>query len=348
MVDYKKAGVNIELGDDASKMLYEAAKQTWSNRKGLGKIFSPNKTFSGVRVIDVSLLPKGTVMSMGFDGIGTKVEVAQRLNKHDTIAYDLLAMTCDDAVMAGGEPVVVGSVLDVNSLSGNMEAVRQLAQGYVNAANEAGVAIINGELAELGSHISGHGSFNYSWSSTVIWFGKKDRLLDGSKIKPGQAIVALKEDGFRSNGLSLARKVLANNKDRAIWEKVLVPSRIYTKAAVEMFGGYNKVAKAKITGIAHITGGGIPGKLGRVLKASGCGAIIHSPFEVPEIMEFCIKKGKIELKEAFRTWNMGQGMLIITETPEKVLAIAKKHNIKAKIAGETTKSSGITIGATKF
>lgn len=342
-MDYKKAGVNIKLGDDASKILYEAAKQTWANRKGIGKIFSPNKTFSGVRVIDVSNLPKGTVLSMGFDGIGTKVEIAQRLNKHDTMAFDLLAMTCDDAVMAGGEPILLGSVLDVNTLTGNIEAVKQLAQGYVAAAKEAGVAIINGELAELGSHVGGHGKFNYAWSSTVMWLGKKNRLFDGSKIKPGQAIVALKEDGFRSNGLSLVRKILANNKDNKVWEQVLTPSRIYSKAVVEMFGGYNKEPKAKLTGVAHITGGGIPGKLGRVLKASGYGAILNNPFRPPAIMEFCIKKGKINVGEAYCTWNMGQGMVIITSTPEKVIQIAKKHGIQAQIAGEIIKKPGVTI-----
>lgn len=342
-MDYKQAGVDIELGDDASKIMYEAARKSWGNRKGIGEIFSPNKNFSGIRVIDVSNLPRGTVLSMGFDGVGTKVEIAQRLGKHDTIGFDLLAMTCDDAVMAGGEPILVGSVLDVNSLSGNIDAVRQLAAGYAAAAKEAGVAIINGELAELGAHVGGHGKFNYAWSSTVIWLGKKDRLFDGSKIKPGQAIVALKEDGFRSNGFSLVRKILANSKDKKAWEHALTPSRIYSKAVVEMFGGYNGIPKADVTGVAHITGGGIPGKLGRVLKPRGYGAIINNPFRPPEIMEFCIKKGKVDIPEAYRTWNMGQGMLIITGTPDKVLKIAKKHGIEAQVAGEVTDKPGITI-----
>ncbi len=347
-MDYKKAGVDIKLGDDASKILYEAARQTWENRKGIGKIFSPNKSFSGIRVIDVSNFPKGTVLSMGFDGVGTKVEIAQRLNKHDTLAFDLLAMTCDDAVMAGGEPILVGSVLDVNTLKGNVEAVKQLAKGYVEAAKEAGVAVINGELAELGSHVGGHGKFNYSWSSTVIWLGKKDRLFDGSKIKAGQSIVALREEGFRSNGLSLVRKILATNKDKKLWEQALTPSRIYSKSAVEMFGGYNAKPKASVTGIAHITGGGIPGKLGRVIKHLGLGANINNPFMPSEIMEYCIKKGKVSMAEAYHTWNMGQGMLIITETPEDVMKIAKKHGIQSKIAGEIVPKAGITIGGMKF
>lgn len=337
-MNYKKAGVDIELGDQASNILYEAAKRSWKNRPGLGKVISPNKKFSGVRVINVGKLPKDTVMCMGFDGVGTKVEIAQRLSKHDTIAFDLLAMTCDDAVMAGGEPVLIGSVLDVNTLKNNIPAVRQLARGYEKAAKQAGVAIINGELAELGSHVSGYGRFNYAWSSTVIWFAKKNQLHDGSKIKPGQALVGLKENGFRSNGFSLVRKILKNNKNRKIWQKVLTPSRIYSKAVVEMNN------KKLVTGVAHITGGGMPGKLGRVLK----GAVIDKPYSPPEIMQYCMNKGRVAEREAYRTWNMGQGMVISTSNPEQIIKIAKKHKISAKVIGEVVNKPGIQIKNLKF
>lgn len=347
-MDYKQAGVNIKLGDDASKILYNAAKLTWKNRPGFGKIFTPNQSFSGIRVIDIGNLPKNTVACLNFDGIGTKVEIAQRLNKHDTMAYDLLAMTCDDAVMNGGEPVLVGSVLDVNSLSGNINAVRQLAKGYIGAAKEAGVAIINGEIAELGQHIHGIGKFNYAWSSTVLWIAKKERLFNGSKIKPGQALVGLQEKGFRSNGFTLVRKILGNTKDKKLWLKALQPSKIYSKAVCEMFGGYDKPVKAKISGVAHITGGGIPGKLGRVLGRANLGAIINQQFTPPEIMKYCIKKGKIAEKEAYRTWNMGQGMVVITSEPEKVIKIAQKNSITAKIIGEVVKSPQIQINNIRF
>lgn len=342
-MDYKQAGVNIKLGDDASKILYNAAKLTWKNRPKLGKIFTPNQSFSGIRVIDVAGLAKNTLMCLNFDGIGTKVEIAQRLGKHDTMAYDLLAMTCDDAVMNGGEPVLVGSVLDVNSLTGNIQSIKQLAKGYIGAAKDAGVAIINGEIAELGNHIHGVGKFNYAWSSTVLWVARKDRLFDGSKIKPGQAIVGLQETGFRSNGISLVRKILQQAQDKKLWLKALQPSRIYSKAVCEMFGGYDRQAKAKVTGVAHITGGGIPGKLGRVLSRANLGGVINNPFNPPEIMQYCINKGKVTEKEAYKTWNMGQGMAIITSEPEKVIKIAGKHHIKAKIIGEIVKKPGITI-----
>lgn len=133
---YARAGVNIELGDDASKVLYEAAKLTWENRKGkLGEVLVPFDDFSGLRFIDVSQLPQGTVMNIGFDGVGTKMEIAERLNNHRTIAHDLFAMVCDDAVVRGAEPVLVGSILDVKSLGTEehpyLDQVKQLAEGCI-------------------------------------------------------------------------------------------------------------------------------------------------------------------------------------------------------------------------
>src|SRR3989304_3282555 len=102
-ISYRTSGVNIELGDDASKILYEAAKLTWENRKGkIGEVITPFDDFSGVRVMDVSRLPKGSLLCLGFDGVGTKMEIAERTGHHDTIAYDLFAMVCDDAVVRGG------------------------------------------------------------------------------------------------------------------------------------------------------------------------------------------------------------------------------------------------------
>jgi phosphoribosylformylglycinamidine cyclo-ligase len=186
------AGVNIELGDDVSKILYNAAKLTWENRKGrLEELIVPFDDFSGVRAIDVSGLPQGTLMNIGFDGVGTKMELAERVKDHRTIAYDLFAMVCDDAVVRGEEPVLIGSILDVNSLEGNdgpfLEEVRQLAEGYVGAAKAANVAIVNGEVAELGNRIGGYGSFKRALaiSSKIdnFWDTRNPRFLSASRTR---------------------------------------------------------------------------------------------------------------------------------------------------------------------
>ncbi|MCX8011623.1 MAG: AIR synthase-related protein [Desulfobacterota bacterium] len=355
---YKKSGVDLRLGDQASQILYQAARITWKNRlHQLGEVITPFDDFTGLRVIELGKLPPGTVLGLGFDGVGTKIEITERLSCYSTIAYDLLAMVCDDAVVRGGEPVLVGTVLDVNSLGKNNESflnfIKQLAKGYVRAAQEAGVAIINGEIAELGVRVSGYGPFNYNWSAGVIWFARKERMFTGKEINPGDVLVGLKEEGFRSNGLSLVRSIFRKNfgenwhtralNGKNLGELVLKPSRIYSRAVVDMFGGVNRPPRVKIHGVAHITGGGIPGKLGRILKPQKLGARIDNPLPPGEVVAYCQKIGKISDYEAYQTRNMGQGMIVVTPDPEKVIEVARNYHISAKIIGEITPTPGITI-----
>jgi len=360
-MDYSKAGVNIKLGDKASKLLYEAAKQTFENRQGnIGEIIVPFDDFSGVRAIDVSALPAGSLMCMGFDGIGTKVEIAQRMDDHSTIAFDLFAMVCDDAIVRGAEPVLIGSVLDINSLGEDSELpmIKQLVDGYVKAAKDANVAVINGELAELGSAVGGYGNFKYNWCSGLVWFANKDKLFTGKEIKVGDSIVVFEEKGFRSNGLSLVRKTFSikygeewHNVDfngSKLGNLVLVPSTIYSKAVISMHGGFKTEGCCEIHGISHITGGGIPGKLGRVLKPSGYGAELNDLFEPCAAMKHCQEIGEITDEEAYRTWNMGQGLAVITPEPEKVISEAAKFGIQAKIAGKVIEEKKIKIKSLVF
>jgi phosphoribosylformylglycinamidine cyclo-ligase len=357
-ITYTSSGVNIELGDDVSKILYNAAKQTWNNRKGkLGELIVPFDDFSGVRAIDVSGLPSGTLMNMGFDGVGTKMELAERINDHRTIAFDLFAMVCDDAVVRGAEPVLIGSILDVNSLgesnSSFIDQVQQLAEGYISAAKNANVAIVNGEVAELGSRIGGFGAFNYNWGAAVVWFANKNRMFTGLEIKKGDYLIGLQETGFRSNGLSLLRKIMTtvHGEDwhahtyngESLAKLALEPSKIYCNAVVEMFGGFQDQPKAEIHGVAHITGGGIPGKLGRVLKPSNLGAVISEPYLPTKLMLHCQEKGNVPDEEAYRTWNMGQGMIIISPEPDKVMAVAESHNLESKVIGQIESRPGIRI-----
>ncbi|MFA6521055.1 MAG: AIR synthase-related protein [Candidatus Gracilibacteria bacterium] len=360
MTTYADSGVNIELGDDASKIMYNAARLTWENRKGLiGEVICPTEDFSGVRAIEVGKLPAGTVMSMGFDGVGTKVEIAERVGHHETVAFDLFAMVCDDAVVYGGEPVLIGSIFDVNSLgtdkNSHIDLMKQLAKGYVEAAKAARVAVINGEIAELGARISGYGAFNYNWGSAAIWFAAKDRLFTGKEIKVGDKVIALRENGFRSNGLSLFRKIMKDNygenwhseklNGKPMGELALAPSKIYCAAVCDMFGGFAGEKKCEVHGASHITGGGIPGKLGRILRRAELGAKLNNLFEPCELMKHAIEKGKVPREEAYKTWNMGNGMLVIVAPGEeqKAIKIAAQHGIEAQVCGEITKDTKIAL-----
>lgn len=358
VTDYKSSGVNIELGDDASKVLYEAAKVTWNNRKGkLGEVVEIFEDFSGLRAIKVGSLPEDTYMNMSLDGVGTKMELGERIARHDTVAYDLFAMVCDDAVVRGAEPVIVGSILDVRSLGENeksyIDFVKQLAVGYINAAKDANVAVVNGEVAELGSRVSGYGPFNYNWGASVVWFARKNRMLTGHEIREGDKLVGLKEEGFRSNGLSLVRKIMKgaygeewhkeSYQGKGLAELALQPSRIYSGTVVDMFGGVDREPRAVVNGVAHITGGGIPGKLSRILKPSKLGADITDPFAPCDLMLHCQEIGGVQDSEAYKTWNMGQGMIIITPEPNDVIRVANEHGIESRVIGEVSSKPGIRI-----
>ncbi len=346
-MDYKEAGVDVRLGNVVSEILFNAGKQTRKNREGqFGEIISPFDHFSGIRGTDISGLPEGTIHGSNSDGIGTKVVVAERLQNHSTIARDMFAMVCDDAVANGCEPYQVSSVLDVRSLKDSkdrpfLKQIMELATSYIEAAKAAGVVISNGETAELNATVCGYGEFNYNWSATAHWITRRDRAITGKKVKVGHALVGLWEKGFRSNGFSLVRRVLEKAYGEEDWHKnfsyiaeVLTPSIIYTKAVLEMFGGYQGEPKVEISGVAHITGGGIPEKLGRMLRPSGLGAEIEEPFVPCGAMQALQEIGNVDDEEAYRTWNMGQGMIIATPTPIDVIAIAKSHGIQSRIIGK--------------
>ena len=221
---YAAAGVHLELGDTASQILYTAAKRTWAQRQDrLGEVIIPHDDFSGVRYVAVGALPADVVMGIGFDGIGTKIDIAERMGTWHTLAFDLFAMVCDDAVVQGAEPVLLGTVLDVRTLgtvtASYVDCVRQLADGYVAAAAVARVAVVNGEIAECGARISGYGPFNLTWNAGVVWFARRSRLLSGAAVRSGDAIVGLEETGCRSNGYSLLRHIVQRRHGDA-WHTV--------------------------------------------------------------------------------------------------------------------------------
>ena len=351
-VTYAAAGVDLERGDAASRLLYQAAQQTWQQRRGrFGAVIIPHDDFSGMRAIEVGSLPPGIVMGIGFDGIGSKIEIAERLGVWDTLAHDLFAMVCDDAVTQGAEPVLVGTVLDVNRV--DLNAVAQLAEGYVSAAAAAGVAVLNGELAECGSRLSGYGPFTCSWGAGVVWFARRDRLLSGAALRAGDAIVGLAESGCRSNGYTLLRQILqrvhgddwhtVRHGDTTLGELALQPSRIFAKAIVDMLGGIDGEPQAPLHGVVHVTGGGVPGKLGRLLRRANLGADITTPLPPGPLLTYLQTHGPVSDREAYRVWNMGHGMLVCTPQPDAVLAVAERHGITAQVVGSVTAERGIRL-----
>jgi phosphoribosylformylglycinamidine cyclo-ligase len=248
-------------------------------------------------------------------------------------------------------------VLDVRTLGSAdvsyLDNIAQLASGYVAAATAARVAVVNGELAECGPRISGYGPFNLTWNAGVVWFARRSRLLSGAAVRPGDAIVGLAETGCRSNGYSLLRQILQQQHGDS-WHTVslgqttlgalaLHPSRIYAAAVVDMLGGVHWEPQAVLHAVVHVTGGGLPGKLGRLLRRVGLWAVIPHPFSPGPLLRYLQEHGPVSDREAYRVWNMGQGMLLITPQPEAVITVAHQHGITAQIIGEITAQRGIRL-----
>ena len=345
-------GVDIDLGDRCSSTAFSWARKTFANRTG-----SLGAPLQGLDGSFANLMAFGDIqLAMASDGIGTKVEVAERTRRYDTLGFDLLAMVVDDLVAIGAEPVNISNVLDVDHL--DHEVVDSLMQGLHAAAAAAGVAVTGGEIAELGSRINGWGQgMHFNWCATgigVLPAGR--RPIDGSLVTAGDVVIALPSDGLRSNGLTLARRILQaaygeqwhaepfdkrQSEDGQTWgQAMLTPARIYCRAVLSVLG-----KGLPVHGIAHITGGGVSGNLARVLKPSGLGAELDNLPAPQAIFRRLIDLGAVDQHLARRQWNMGSGMLLVVpeESAGDTLRQLAAERIDACRAGRVMAEPGILI-----
>ena len=317
-------------GDASSRIASEWAERTFAFRQG--KTMSPAAGLFGHYA---QVLPVGNErIVITADGIGTKIEVAERLGRYDTLGYDLLAMVTDDLAALGAEPCVVSNVLDVSVLDDAI--IDELFRGLHDAAKLAGIAVVGGEIAELGDKVAGFGNkMHFAWSSTCVGHLPEGWLpIDGSSIAAGHAILAVREHGFRSNGFSTLRRELerhfgpdwhlapctpvAGGPSSGTWgEMLLTPSLICAPLVVAL-----RQAGVPLTGVAHVTGGGIPSKLGRVLRATGLGASLTHLLPPPEPMQAFVALAKLDPEHAYRTFHMGPAMLFVLPDASVASAIA--------------------------
>jgi len=343
MIDYKKAGVDIKMGDRASRIAYNYARSTFISRENMiGEPVIDEGSFAG-------MLDMGNFyIVQGDDGVGTKIEVAERIGKFDTLGYDLLAMVCDDAVCLGAETISITNTLDTDKV--DTEVISQLMKGLAKACIEQKVVIPGGEIAEVGKPVNGN-----VWNATAVGVLEKEKVITSSKINSGDIVIALKENGFRSNGFSLVRYILEKEFDENIYNKpspfgqswgeaLLEPSTIYSAALLLLLGRYGEQRKYNIKGIAHITGGGIPGNFNRILRANGLGAEFHDLFEPAPMVCEIQKLGSVSEEEAYKTWNMGNGMMFVVDKADAE-AILKVLTIEAKIVGTIIEKNKIIINS---
>ena len=294
----------------------------------------------------------GVRIGITSDGIGTKVELAERTGIYNTLGYDLVAMVVDDLAANGFEAANLSNILDVDLL--DAEIVDQLMMGLAEAADFSGISVPGGEIAELGNRIGGWGDrmhFNWCSTATGILPDELKEAIAGQTITPGDKVISLASRGFRSNGFSLLRKVLQAkfgenwheekfDKETSWGEKLLTPCQIYSPLITKLI----KDGK-EIKGIAHITGGGIADNLNRVLKLTKSGARLDSIFAPHGFMQKVQSMGQISEEQAYLIWNMGNGMMLVVsnDNADEICNIIAQSGYDCKIAGEITEKQEIVI-----
>ncbi len=346
MTTYREAGVDIREGDKASAIAYAHATSTFASRsKMIGAPVEEKDGYGG-------FLDMGDhYLVISDDSTGSKIDLAFDVGKFDTLGYDLAAMVADDAVCTGAESLAISNTIDVPKIDAKI--IDQLMGGLAKACSEQKIAVPAGEIAEVPGAVA-----RGVWSATVVGIVAKDRVLKPETIEPGDAVIALKDNVARSNGFSLLRKILTDAygkewfrkewKNRTTWGEILLtPSVIYSAAILDLIGRFREPVNIPVKGVAHITGGGIPSKFKRVLRKSGYGAALTDLWAPHEALLDVIALGSVPAEEAYRTWHMGNGMLVICEERHVVDALKnlKKQGIEAKRAGAIIREPEIRLKA---
>ncbi|MHA1739512.1 MAG: phosphoribosylformylglycinamidine cyclo-ligase, partial [Candidatus Heimdallarchaeota archaeon] len=279
------------------------------------------------------------------DGVGSKVLIAEMLNKFDTVGIDCIAMNVNDLICVGAEPLVFVDYYAIEKPDKKM--ANEIAQGLVNGAIQSKMAIIGGETATLPDIIRGHDGKGFDLAGTAIGMVEKKDLVLGDKIKPGDVIFGIESNGLHSNGYSLARQVLLDKhtvndevEGIKIGEALLAPTLIYVQEILEL------IKEAEIHGLANITGGAFL-KLARLLRQSKeeLGVLLDNMPEPLPIFKLMKKLGNISNKEMYKTFNMGIGFCIVAPASEeqKIIDICKKHGKKAQRIGSITNTKKIVV-----
>jgi phosphoribosylformylglycinamidine cyclo-ligase len=309
---YKDAGVDIDQGNLFVKKIKPLIKSTF--RK---EVMSPIGGFGGLFHLDMGKLSDPVLVS-STDGVGTKLKIAQMMDKHDTVGIDLVAMSVNDVVVQGAEPLFFLDYISTGIL--NVERNVKIIEGIVKGCQEAGCALIGGETAEMPDFYKDE---EYDLAGFCVGLVEADKIVDGSEIRVGDRIIGIASNGMHSNGFSLARKVLfekgkMNAHDKiddlghSIGMELLRPTKIYVKSILNLVKNFN------IKGIIHITGGGFIDNVPRILPSQCRAVILKNSWDIPPVFTIMKNMGNIDDSEMYRVFNMGIGMMVIA--PEKVAA----------------------------
>ncbi|TVT59255.1 phosphoribosylformylglycinamidine cyclo-ligase [Amycolatopsis rhizosphaerae] len=327
---YAAAGVDIDAGDQAVELLKPHAARA-SRPEVLGGVGG----FAGLFSLKLDRW-KEPVLASSTDGVGTKIAVAQALDKHDTVGIDLVAMVVDDLVVTGAEPLFLQDYIAVGKVV--PERIAELVGGIAEGCVQAGCALLGGETAE---HPGLMGEHDYDLSATGIGVVEASELLGPERVRPGDVVLAMGSSGLHSNGYSLARHVLLDiarmpleghveEFGRTLGEEMLEPTRIYAKDCLAL------AAEAEVRTFAHITGGGLEANLARVLPAGLRADLARGSWTPAPVFALIAQRGKVARAEMEKTFNMGVGMVAVVspEDADRALAVLTARHVPAWILGE--------------
>lgn len=312
-LSYRDAGVDIDAGNELVERIKPIVKQTFrpgvlSGLGGFGALFE--------LPLDKYREP---VLVSGTDGVGTKLKLALEMSKHDTIGIDLVAMCVNDIVVAGAEPLFFLDYYATGKLE--IEVATDVVRGIARGCELAGAALTGGETAEMPGI---YGSGDYDLAGFCVGIAEKSQLIVPDRVKAGDVLIGLASSGPHSNGYSLIRKILEVSEasldqplaGTTLGEALLEPTRIYVKSLLAL------MQKVEIHALAHITGGGLPENLPRVLPADCCAVIDSSSWTLPPVFDWLRQQGNLASDEMLRTFNSGVGMVVCVSADDAETTLA--------------------------
>ncbi len=334
---YEDAGVSISAGEEAVERIKAKVRSTFrpeviGDIGGFGGLFE----FAQHRYTH-------PVLVSSTDGVGTKALVAQATGRFDTIGVDLVAMCVDDIVCQGAEPLFFLDYIAVGKL--DPDHIEQLVEGVAHGCRQAGCALIGGEMAE---HPGAMEAGEFDLVGFAVGVAERDRLVTGEHVQTGDVLIGLPSPGLRSNGFSLARKVLLDDArmpldgpaydgaHHTLADELLTPSVIYAPAIAALL----KVVDVR--SIAHVTGGGLPGNLVRVLPEGADAVVDTGAWEVPRIFGEIQRRGEVSVEEMRKVFNLGIGMVVVVapEEAHRTLDVLRTEGHRAVELGEITDGRG--------
>ena len=325
--DYKKAGVNIDAGEEVVQRIKAMVRTTFrpevlTDIGGFAGFFRPNLHAF-----------KEPVFAAATDGVGTKLKIAFMLEKHDTVGIDAVAMCVNDLIVQGAEPLFFLDYLAVGKL--DVDRATEIIGGVAEGCRRAGCALLGGETAEMpGFYPPGE----YDLAGFAVGIAEKEKIITGAHIAPGDILIGVASSGLHSNGFSLVRKVLLEHAGLSLdqflpelgctlGEELLKPTIIYVPLILPLLRRY------ELKGIAHITGGGLELNLPRILPSGVKALLRKKSWEIPPVFSLIQKYGHVEEREMFRTFNMGIGMVLVT-APEISALVLEQIRSKGEKAWE--------------